>query len=195
MSSRPTMTDEDSQLPTTDATSERRSNRSALAMVHATDAIDYLLNNSISDATLLESHRMFMANAGVEAMYASRYRKVQHWIAGSDYSPRGALYVPPPPQEIPQLMQDLLTFSNRRDIPVLVQASIMHIRLITESIRVASLESGVTAQRLVKMPSDWAVKAGQPRSHSTAGKIMKELSETDRDIPPSSLLTRVRIPH
>lgn len=219
-----------------------RSNRSALAMVHATDAIDHLLQNGIGTPSLLESHRMLMANAGIEAMYAGKYRNVQNWIAGSNHSPRGALHVPPPPQEVPRLMEDLLAFSNRRDIPVLVQASIMHaqfenihpftdgngrigramitallrqcghtrhttipiaaafasrrqdyfrtlwayrdgdaqpiVRLITESIRVASQESRVTAQRLVEMPYEWDTKAEKPRTHSTAGRIIKELSDT-----------------
>jgi len=108
------------------AFSGNRSNRSALAMVHATEAIDHLLENGINKASILESHRMLMADAGLEAMYAGKYRKVQNWIAGSDHSPRGALHIPPPPGEVSRLMHSMITFSNRNDIPVLVQASIMH---------------------------------------------------------------------
>lgn len=103
-----------------------RSNRSPLAMVHATDAIDHLLQHGIDEDNILESHRMLMANAGLEAMYAGKYRKVQNWIGGPDHSPRGALHVPPPPQEVQQLMDDVIAFSLRDDIPVLAQAAVMH---------------------------------------------------------------------
>ncbi|KIT68239.1 hypothetical protein PY02_00260, partial [Staphylococcus aureus] len=50
------------------------------------------------------------------------------------------------------------------------------VRLIAESIRVASQESRVTAQRLVEMPGTWDFKAGNPRGHSAAGEIIERLS-------------------
>lgn len=103
-----------------------RSNRSAMAMVHATDAIDHLLRTGIDRRSVLESHRRLMADAGLEAMYAGKYRRVQNWIGGSDHSPRGALHVPPPPGEVDRLMQDVFAFSRRVDIPVLAQAAVMH---------------------------------------------------------------------
>ena len=103
-----------------------KSNRSALAMVHATDAIDHLLQNNIDENKVLESHRRLMANAGLEAMYAGKYRSVQNWIGGSDHSPRGAMHIPPPPDEVPRLMEDLFAFSRRQDLPVLVQSAVMH---------------------------------------------------------------------
>ena len=53
-------------------------------------------------------------------------RTVQNWIGGSDYSPRDALYVPPPPDTVHAYMNDLTEFANRTDIPVLIQAAIAH---------------------------------------------------------------------
>lgn len=103
-----------------------RSNRSALALFHAAEAIDHLLRNDISDHHVLDAHRMLMAEAGLEAISAGKYRAVQNWVGGSDHSPRGALHIPPPAHEVPRLMQDVLVFSRRRDIPVLIQAAIMH---------------------------------------------------------------------
>ncbi|MCU1555113.1 MAG: short-chain dehydrogenase/reductase [Arthrobacter sp.] len=32
---------------------------------------------------------------------------VQNWIGGSDHSPRGAIHVPPPPELVPELMENL----------------------------------------------------------------------------------------
>ncbi len=43
-----------------------------------------------------------------------------------NFSPRGALYVPPPPAGVPEYMADLLIFANRNDLPALVQAAIAH---------------------------------------------------------------------
>ena len=103
-----------------------RSNRSALAMFHAAETIDHLLRNGISAHHVRDAHRILMAEAGLEAMYAGKYRTVQNWVGGSDHSPRGALHIPPPPHEVPRLMQDVLVFSRRRDIPLLSQAAIMH---------------------------------------------------------------------
>jgi Fic family protein len=51
---------------------------------------------------------------------------VQNWIGGSDYSPRGALYVPPPQETVVDYMSDLIAFANRDDLPALVQAAIAH---------------------------------------------------------------------
>ncbi len=41
-------------------------------------------------------------------------------------APRGALYVPPPPDTVDAYLADLNTFVNRDDLPALVQAAIAH---------------------------------------------------------------------
>lgn len=51
---------------------------------------------------------------------------MQNWIGGSDYSPRGALYVPPPPDTVGDYMRDLVDFANRADMPALLQAALAH---------------------------------------------------------------------
>lgn len=61
-----------------------------------------------------------------ESAYAGQLRDMQNWIGGSDFSPRGALYVPPPPETVDSYMDDLIAFSNRDNIPVLAQAAIAH---------------------------------------------------------------------
>jgi Fic family protein len=67
-----------------------------------------------------------MRNDPAEAHYAGRLRDVQNWIGGSDYSPRNALYVPPPPDTVQSYMADLVAFANRDDLPALVQAALTH---------------------------------------------------------------------
>jgi Fic family protein len=67
-----------------------------------------------------------MKDDPVDASYAGKLRDVQNWIGGSDYSPRGAIHVPPPPELVPELMEDLFTFCNRTDVPIMAQAAIAH---------------------------------------------------------------------
>ncbi|MEZ5380500.1 MAG: Fic family protein [Microthrixaceae bacterium] len=51
---------------------------------------------------------------------------VQNWIGGSDYTPRGAVYVPPPPETVANYMADLVEFVGRDDMPALLQAALAH---------------------------------------------------------------------
>ncbi len=75
---------------------------------------------------MLEAHRLLMKDDWNEKLYAGRVRDVQNWIGGSDYSPRGAIHVPPPTPLVDPLMDDLIRYVNREDIPAIVQAAIAH---------------------------------------------------------------------
>lgn len=57
---------------------------------------------------------------------AGQVRQVQNWIGGSDFSPRNARYIPPPWEDVPELLADLATFMNRVDLPALPQAALAH---------------------------------------------------------------------
>ena len=108
-----------------------RTNASAVSMVAATAALDTMINDvtrhhRIELAVITSAHDVLMRDDPGEAPYAGRLRTVQNWIGGSNYSPRGALYVPPPPAAVPDYMNDLLAFANRDDVPALVQAAIAH---------------------------------------------------------------------
>ncbi len=51
---------------------------------------------------------------------------MQNWVGGSNYSPRIALLVPPPPDMAEDYTRDLVAFANRDDMPALVQAAVAH---------------------------------------------------------------------
>ncbi|WP_258934887.1 Fic family protein [Nesterenkonia pannonica] len=106
-----------------------KSNESAVSMAQATGAINHLVQNGPTEEAVLQAHSELMRHDRTESLYAGRWRDVQNWIGGSDYSPRGADYVPPPPDHVEGLVEDLFAFSCRDDIPVLVQASIAHAQL------------------------------------------------------------------
>lgn len=108
-----------------------RGNSSAISMVAASTALHELVtavgNEGVFHLShLLDAHRALMQDDSQESEYAGRLRDMQNWIGGSDHSPRGALYVPPTPSRVEGLMEDLVAFLNRDDIPALVQATIAH---------------------------------------------------------------------
>jgi Fic family protein len=60
------------------------------------------------------------------------WRTQQVWIGGGyGNSPHGALFVPPHKSRVPALMDDLLAFVSRTDIPALAQIAIAHAQFET----------------------------------------------------------------
>lgn len=129
-----------------------RSNSSATSMVAASHALHELIT-AVGDAGrfelafLTDAHRALMADDPAEAAYAGRLRDMQNWIGGSDYSPRGAVHVPPAPERVEALMDDLIVYLNRTDVPALVQASIAHAQF--ESIHAFTDGNGRIGRALV----------------------------------------------
>ena len=103
-----------------------KANSSATSMAAAAGAMDRLLHGDVDARSITEAHEQLMVDDPHEEAYAGRWRDVQNWIGGSNYSPRNALYVPPPPDLVAGKMDDLLRFANRTDLPVIGQAAIVH---------------------------------------------------------------------
>lgn len=100
-------------------------------MVASTHALGDLIKSvdggeDISMDAVLRAHATLMADDPNEKAYAGRVRDMQNWIGGSDYSPRGALYVPPPPETVRDYLDDLEVFCNRRDLNVLLHSAMAH---------------------------------------------------------------------
>lgn len=86
--------------------------------------------SSLSLETLLEVHRGLLAGSRMEA-HGGNIRGEQNWIGGSDYNPCSADFVPPPPEAVPELLQDLLSFCNDDSLPPLAQAAVAHAQFET----------------------------------------------------------------
>ena len=86
--------------------------------------------NTITVDTLLETHRLLMAGTRLEE-HGGRMRTVQNWIGGSGYNPCSASFVPPPPECVPDLLDDLCSFCNDDSLPTLAQAAIAHAQFET----------------------------------------------------------------
>lgn len=103
----------------------------ARSMVAAAEAVQAMIADAgatgeIRLEALLAAHKTLMKDDPVDAAYAGHFRDMQNWIGGSDYSPRGAIHVPPPPGMVAGLMDDLMVFCNRTDVPIMAQAAIAH---------------------------------------------------------------------
>jgi Fic family protein len=112
------------------------SNSSAVSMVSATKALTKMIEKvspkkGLSVSLIKDAHKILMIDNPTEKDYAGRFRDVQNWIGGSDHSPIGAIFIPPPPEYVDDLMDDLLVFANRTDLPVLAQAAIAHAQFET----------------------------------------------------------------
>ena len=79
---------------------------------------------------LLTIHRTLMADEP-ERVTPGSFRREQNWIGGRLDSPLDARYVPPPETEVARLVDDLVAFVNRDDLPAVAQAAIAHAQFET----------------------------------------------------------------
>lgn len=97
---------------------------------------------------LTDIHRMLLARAAKSAV-AGRLRDSQNWIGGNDYNPCGAVFVPPPHEEVERLLDDLCGFVNEVTLPPLVQAAIAHAQF--ETIHPFDDGNGRTGRALIQI--------------------------------------------
>ena len=98
------------------------------AMVWGVDAVKP--GGRLTLEILLEMHRRLSAETRLQE-HGGRIRTVQNWIGGSSYNPCSAAFVPPPPEAVPDLLDDLLAFCNDDGLPALAQAAIAHAQFET----------------------------------------------------------------
>lgn len=79
---------------------------------------------------LLQFHRKLLAGTRLDA-HAGSIRSEQNWTGGSSYNPCSAAFVPPPPELLPGLLDDLCAFCNADDMPAIAQAAIAHAQFET----------------------------------------------------------------
>ena len=86
--------------------------------------------DEISLEQLLEVHRRLLRGTSLE-QHAGQVRTVQNWIGGSSHNPCSAEFVPPPPEHLPDLLEDLCAFCNEDSLPAVAQAAIAHAQFET----------------------------------------------------------------
>ncbi|MGH7736925.1 MAG: Fic family protein [Candidatus Tyrphobacter sp.] len=98
------------------------------AMTFATQAIGE--GAPITIDVLLEIHRRLLAATHLSE-HAGKVRTIQNWIGKSAYNPCGAAFVPPPPDRVEPLLEDLCAFCNEDQLPAVAQAAIAHAQFET----------------------------------------------------------------
>lgn len=98
------------------------------AMSFAIEALER--GQAIRVEDLLEVHRRLFAGTRLEHQ-AGRLRREQNWIGGSGFNPCSAEFVPPPPERVAELLEDLCAFCNDASLPAVAQAAIAHAQFET----------------------------------------------------------------
>lgn len=85
----------------------------------------------ISTCLIREAHRMFLDGARGASKYPGELRRTQNWIGGS--RPGTAVFVPPPPDQVPRLLTELERFIHTPDpeLPPLVRLALIHAQFET----------------------------------------------------------------
>jgi Fic family protein len=103
-------------------------------------------DGSVRVADLSEIHRTLLRFTE-DAQIAGVLRTGQNWIGGNDFNPVGAAYVPPPPELMRPLLEDLCRFINRDDFAPVAVAAIAHAQF--ETIHPFADGNGRTGRALV----------------------------------------------
>lgn len=103
----------------------------AVAMAAGLESLRYVVSNTGHNTNLnlelfLEAHKILMKRDSLDSQFAGVVRTFQNWIEGNAKSPQGASYVPPVPERVQPLLDDLFKFVNRTDVNPLVLAAIAH---------------------------------------------------------------------
>ena len=95
-------------------------------------AIEHLSDpkKKITTGDLLDIHQHLLAGTRLDE-YAGKIRTEQNWIGGSSYNPCSAAFVPPPHEQVEDLLDDLCAFCNLDSLPAIAQAAIAHAQFET----------------------------------------------------------------
>ena len=106
----------------------------AVSVMNNIDAMERALSQGaaapLTVDTLCEIHRELMKNTEM-ADIGGQIRTRQNWLGGNDFTPIGAEYVPPVPESVPGLLEDLVVFCNSETMTPLSQAAIAHAQFET----------------------------------------------------------------
>jgi len=128
--------------------------------------------HELTPAAIVDVHRVLMRDTR-DAHIAGVVRTSQNWIGGSNYSPRGAAFVPPPVSEVERLLADLAAFLNRRDLSPTLQAAIAHAQF--ETIHPFNDGNGRAGRALVHV----MLRSGGATTRTTVPVSAGLLSDTD----------------
>ena len=105
-----------------------RNAEAVVGNVRAMQAALELAAEPTSDA-ILAMHDALLRDSAPDI--AGRWRTAQVWVGGDSYGPHGSEYVAPVADDVPGLIDDLVRFARRDDVPGLVLAALAHAQFET----------------------------------------------------------------
>ena len=87
------------------------------------------LADDLDPAAILTMHRALLEKS--DPGIVGQWRDEQVWIGGGSVSPHRAAFIPPHHDRVPALMDDVMRFARRDDLPVIVQIAIAHAQFET----------------------------------------------------------------
>src|ERR1035438_6578255 len=123
-------------------------------------------DDEITVDLLLAIHQSLLARTRLQE-YGGKFREQQNWIGGNAHNPCTAVFVPPPPELVSDLVSDLVAFSNDDSLPAVAQAAIAHAQF--ETIHPFVDGNGRTGRALIHM-------------------VLRRRGLSERVLPPVSLV-------
>jgi Fic family protein len=108
-----------------------REKRNATEIVGNVSAMRAALDlaDALDAEAILAMHAALMWH--VHPDIAGQWRTEQVWIGGTSFGPHQATFIPPHHAQVPDLIDDVVAFLRRTDLPLLVQAAIAHAQFET----------------------------------------------------------------
>ena len=82
----------------------------------------------VTVAAFLDVHRELMRGTD-GADTGGVIRSTQNWLGDTQSNPCDAVFVPPPPEHVPELLEDLVAFLDTPRYPAVVQCALAHMQL------------------------------------------------------------------
>jgi Fic family protein len=113
-----------------DAVTDRSAEQVLANMAIMEDILDHA-SDPVSEAMIRSWHTRLLGPHAPDVLELGRWRTRQNWIGGDALTPRGAEFIPPPPDLVPELMDDLVSYCARVDVGGIVQAAVAHAQFET----------------------------------------------------------------
>ncbi|MDD4896956.1 MAG: Fic family protein [Atribacterota bacterium] len=86
----------------------------------------------ISNRLIKEIHKILIQGTRGTSKIPGEFRKIQNWIGLPGAALSDAIFVPPPPEKVPELMSELEKFIHQKDeIPPLIKIALIHAQFET----------------------------------------------------------------
>lgn len=153
------------------AAGAERVDQTAVEVLGNITAMEAAVDMAATDAEItcddvLAVHQKLMEQSARPEL-GGQLRETQNWIGGSAYNPCSASFVPPPPEQVPELIDDLVSYINDREHSPLTQAALAHAQF--EAVHPFADGNGRTGRALIQV-------------------ILRRRSLAPRFVPPISLV-------